>query len=470
MLKLLLLFIPILFLLMTLLNLRNSGNGHLTGRQKIKLFLVIILVTALSFALACGINYLTAGDSASASITLNYAEATSGLNPDNSRFNPSFVTSDEVLETAISRAGLPNVTAQDLKNSLSVQSTLGGMYYSAKEDYRIATQYYLVFQKTDETKHLDPVTVVNTVAEVYNEKFIGKYSDNYSVLTVDASALASLDYLDAVEHLDKEAERLYQYMLSCNSSNWGFVSSTGESFETIGKKISNFQDVQLEKLNSYILTNGLSRNANQYISRLEYENRLLNVNYQKNVSSYNIRLDTIDMYDEELARIVLVPTEDQSGEFYMSQTQIGVDYFADEADQYMGEFADIQLRSDTNQYKINCLSGETGDPQGYQVVEKLIAVLAKDLKALSAQACAIAQEFSQKKASTFITIEKGEITLMDRLNIRMALFYAVGCAVLVMLWGLSLGRNVKAEPAARKTKARRFKEVEEEEEEEEDEE
>ena len=451
MIKLVLLLVPLVFLLMTAVNFMNAGDGRLSRGDRLKTIvigiLVAVLVAGISFGLSMGTSYLTSFDSASAGIALNYPEASSGLNPDSSRFNPSSIISEEVLREVISRGGFSDVTVEDLKQSLSVSNAMDGVTYTTEDDYKIVSQYTVTFQKQKGMKSMDPYAVVNTVVEVFREKFSQKYSDNYSVLTIDADQFADIDYLDASLLMDKEAERLRQYMLSYASRYWGFVSSNGDSFDSVSQKISNFRDVQLEKLDSYILTNGLSRNADQYISRLEYDNSLLNVYYQKNVSSYNIRLDAIDKYDEELARVVLVPTEDQNGEFYMSQTQIGVDYFADQADQYLAEYAKIQRDSDENSYRITCFQDAKGGDQGYQTVEDMLTSLLDELNSLAEQASSIAQEFSRKKASTYVTLIRNEARLVDRLNLKQAAIYAAICAAFVALWAYSLGRSYAGKQA-----------------------
>ena len=451
MIKLVLLLVPLVFLLMTAVNFMNAGDGRLSRGDRLKTIvigiLVAVLVAGISFGLSMGTSYLTSFGSASAGIALNYPEASSGLNPDSSRFNPSSIISEEVLREVISRGGFSDVTVEDLKQSLSVSNAMDGVTYTTEDDYKIVSQYTVTFQKQKGMKNMDPYAVVNTVVEVFREKFSQKYSDNYSVLTIDADQFADIDYLDASLLMDKEAERLRQYMLSYASRYWGFVSSNGDSFDSVSQKISNFRDVQLEKLDSYILTNGLSRNADQYISRLEYDNSLLNVYYQKNVSSYNIRLDAIDKYDEELARVVLVPTEDQNGEFYMSQTQIGVDYFADQADQYLAEYAKIQRDSDENSYRITCFQDAKGGDQGYQTVEDMLTSLLDELNSLAEQASSIAQEFSRKKASTYVTLIRNEARLVDRLNLKQAAIYAAICAAFVALWAYSLGRSYAGKQA-----------------------
>ena len=66
--------------------------------------------------------------SASATITLNYAEASEGENANGTRFNMSEILSDEVITRAIEKGALKNVTSSQLVSSLSVGPTVPVSY------------------------------------------------------------------------------------------------------------------------------------------------------------------------------------------------------------------------------------------------------------------------------------------------------------------------------------------------------
>ena len=100
---------------------------------------------------------------------------------------------------------------------------------------------------------------------------------------------------------------------------------TGETFTSLEKKINSFRDVQIERYRAFVLENGLVRDRTQYISKLNYINRISNIYYMKHLTAYQVRLEAIDKYERDMASVVLVPTEDENREFYMSRTQIGVE-------------------------------------------------------------------------------------------------------------------------------------------------
>jgi hypothetical protein len=83
--------------------------------NKYRLFLCLLTLCCL-FGL---VHYFKSADSATASISFNYSEASLGLNPNKTRFNAYEIVSDEVMERAIRRVGLQDsLTASQLAECL----------------------------------------------------------------------------------------------------------------------------------------------------------------------------------------------------------------------------------------------------------------------------------------------------------------------------------------------------------------
>ena len=62
----------------------------------------LIVVCILLAALLCTAQYQDSSRVASAQMTLNYSEASQGLNPNRTRFTTTDLTSDEVLQSTVS--------------------------------------------------------------------------------------------------------------------------------------------------------------------------------------------------------------------------------------------------------------------------------------------------------------------------------------------------------------------------------
>ena len=145
--------------------------------NKYRLFLCLLTLCCL-FGL---VHYFKSADSATASISFNYSEASLGLNPNKTRFNAYEIVSDEVMERAIRRVGLQDsLTASQLAECLYLSPDGTG---SANGSEYISTNYYLSIN----TRKLNlgnrkPTDLLQSVCESYREIFLSNYCDNQSIL------------------------------------------------------------------------------------------------------------------------------------------------------------------------------------------------------------------------------------------------------------------------------------------------
>ena len=84
----------------------------------------LIVVCILLAALLCTAQYQDSSRVASAQMTLNYSEASQGLNPNRTRFTTTDLTSDEVLQSTLYNAGLEGqMTVEQLRKAITVEPT-----------------------------------------------------------------------------------------------------------------------------------------------------------------------------------------------------------------------------------------------------------------------------------------------------------------------------------------------------------
>lgn len=364
-------------------------------------FLAALIIAVLYFGFYVGFQYLNSRLSASTVISLNYKEASKGLNPNKTRFNTYDILSDEVLGEVLERGGYDGLTVEELRGFLSVTPLEAGETISS-ETYYVSTEYVLRYHAGLKEFRMDGKKVVDLVAQVYHEQFLEAYSRKTDVLDVDFSDVDEAEYLDKPRILDAKASEIRDYMSICRREYGSFRSSSGDSFGSVDERANSFKNVTLERLESYILANGMANNKGQYISRLNYENQIKNLSYMKHLAAYRVRLDAIDQYERDMASIVLVPTRDENGEFYMGRTKIGVDNFAIEAEMYMQTAAERQADIETNNYKISrLLEAETGDVAS---VERLVEAAKQELSDIAASARNLLAEYDESNSSTSLLI------------------------------------------------------------------
>lgn len=341
--------------------------------------------------------------SASAVVTLNYAEASRGLNANSTRYNMAEIICPEVLARAIHKGAFENVTVAQLQECLTVEPLIQGSSKD-KDDYHIATEFVVHYRATDKTRHLNAENVVRLVADSYKEFYIDTYADNFDVLTMSADVdFSDMDYLDIVAYLQKEAEKVENYMYGLADRNSSYLADSGESFNSIAAKVYQYSQVQLnENLRSYILYNGVSKNVGDYVGRLSYDNMLLQYDYQRARGSFDVRNQAVAMYAEEMTRIVLVPTWDSEGEYYMGRTKVGIDGLSVEAEQYSQQAAACLKQIEDNDTTISLMksAGTSGENEN---VNRLTSEMYRTIRSFASTAKAAGQGYSETRMNKCIS-------------------------------------------------------------------
>lgn len=340
---------------------------------------------------------------ASAEIALNYSLASQGLNPNGTRFNQTDILSTEVLEHAVEKGALEGITAQDLKNTLRVRPVVQGDS-SSEKTYFISTQFIVEYNANKKTADQDGEKLLTLVTQAYKEWFIRQYSANTSILNLDFTQVEDQDYLDICSFLEKTAESLGSYMSNMSSEEPAFHSSVnGETFQSVSAQAYEASDTLVENLEAYVLEEGVSKDAGRYISRLNVANEFMRFDAQKAAASNENTLEALSMYENDMARIVLVPTYDTNNQFYMSQTRIGVDDFAASADHYAGEKVSIHGKIADNSHVIQQFSGWRRSGTDKKA-ESLIAQIEQELTRIAQQADILVKEYNARQANQYMAV------------------------------------------------------------------
>lgn len=367
---------------------------------------------------------------ASAGISLNYSLASQGLNPNGSRFNQTDILSTEILERAIEKGALEDITAEDLKRTIQVRPTVQGSSLT-ESSYFISTQFSMRYNADKKTFSQDGEKLLTLVTQAYREWFVKEYSANTSMLKVDFTQAEAQDYLDTCSFLSQIAEAIGEYMLNMSSEEPAFRSSVnGETFQSLSSQAYEAAGTLVESLEAYVLEQGISKDAAQYISRLNVENVFKTFDAQKAAASNENTLEAISMYENDLARIVLVPTYDTNNQFYMSQTRIGVDDFAASADHYADEKVSIYGEIADNTHVIEQFSNRSRGDGTDQKAETLIKQIEQELTHIAGQAEELVKEYNARQANKYMTTVVSSVeSQAKQLVVRIAaltLLFAVG--------------------------------------------
>lgn len=384
-------------------------------------YLTILILVTCSTSL---VMYRQKACTAKMLVALNYEEATRGLYPNNTRFNISLIKSEDVLDRAIAKAGLEGqITALDMADHITaLASNVNGMQLpSGTTSYKIATTYTITYEKNDELgPRISARDMLGLIVEAYKEVFYEDYTYVEVGIAPDWSECEEQEYMEIGSFFEKECRMLRRFLNTNANENGTFRSArTGETFTSLRQKVDNFITIDLEKYDSYVLQSGLSKNRERYISKLEYENFLKNIDYQKFMAEYQNRLHTIEIYDSALTAVVLIPTLDTQNNFYMSRTKVAIDYQATAAESANANGNDTLAVIQKNEYAIRQMRSQTANtPSSIATAQNMIQDMKQKLETLIETTKILNKEYVRYKTKNYLTISFEERSLADELSLK----------------------------------------------------
>lgn len=334
----------------------------------------LIVVCILLAALLCTAQYQDSSRVASAQMTLNYSEASHGLNPNRTRFTTTDLTSDEVLQSTLYNAGLEGqMTVEQLRKAITVEPT-DVTNVSSSENY-ITTSCSISLQLEEPCQHLTAATLLRIFCGSYKDYFMEHYGENQSVFSCTMP-----DYFDTepylrLKSLTLRADQLDRYLTARVSENKSYQdATTGNTFLSLSKQIQNVINYEIPRIQAYILRGGLSADVSSLTAMLQYKLQIEQLDYQEQMAYYNSDNLGIGLYDESMSAIVMIPTLDENREFYMSRTKTALDTMASDADGALAEATSHQDVITTTQYVVQQMQ-TMSDPAGLTTVNAMLQEL-----------------------------------------------------------------------------------------------
>ena len=348
-------------------------------------------------------------------VSLNYSEASQALNSNGTRYNMAEIISDEVVEKAIKNGALKDVTVKQLKDCLVVYPCVQGGV-GDKAQYHISTEFAVEYHASKHTSHLDSENVIKLITSAYKEYYIEKYTDNFK-LDPEKPDFAQMEYMDIVSYLDKETQSVLNYLYGMAEKNNSFVTENGSTFNSIAGKVYQFKETQInQNLRSLVLQNGIVRDKNEYVDRLSYQNKNVDFDRRKNDASYKLCNEAIDMYSEEMTRVVLVPTWDMSGKYYMGRTKVGVDELSVLATNFSNYVASNEKEIMDNNLILDKISGSEQNAEISASADALIESIYTSIKGFEKEAINAGREYSRHKMNQCIAVSIYGVSIINELK------------------------------------------------------
>ncbi len=395
-----------------------------------KHFVPVLTVCILCPFIIMGINYRQSQNSASMTLSLNYEEATKGLTPNGIKFNMFEISSEEIMKSALSLAGISEITPKELSDCVTVAMDSTETFSETDEStYYIATTFNIKYKqpKAITKAHISAESMLGLIGKAYKDYFNNMYADKGIALEVDLSTDEDMEYMEVYDLYVLQATQIRDYLNQRSNENSTFISpSTGETFLSVKQKMEDYINVSLSKCRAYILENGIAKNRERYVSKLEHLNSLIEVSHSKRTAAYAIRNGIIKEYDGSMISTVLVPTEDLDMKYYMSKTQTGIDYLAVDANNDGTSASAFQKKISTNNSIINHMTSVGyNSPQQIEKIENMLTSLKKDLTDIAEIAKKTDNDYIVNESNNYLIQRVNEKGFIEKADIKSTLFFTI---------------------------------------------
>lgn len=419
----------------------NNPSGysalHLI-KQNILIYLLISIFVFMVFCIrACDENL----ERATAHLTYTYLEANRGLNPNGTRFSIDEIKSDDILGAVLEKTGLSDsMSTRDLAEMISISAL-------NTSSNAVSVKYSITYMNDDVIENIPPESMLSVILAVYKQYFENQYVLDLSSLKPDLGDTKDMEYLDisalALAKLDA-----INHFAKARYERYGTYSSpkTGNSYVSISKRCDDFKSMQLERFNSYIQQTKIYRNSTAYSERLSYEIFLKNQKYQYTLSQYNTRVKAMDIYDESIAAIVMVPTFKEGSGYYMSRTDIGIDTLTKQAESFSSTAQKQALVIDTRKVLMDSVSSfkpASNRTANMEKAEQMLNGMQRELTLIYDDLAALEDEFQKDNQPELFIIHRRSLSIMQGWGVKDAFIYGAGVffALCLFTWLASRRRK-----------------------------
>ena len=432
-------FIGLMFLIAAVKIYLRSKNVNRTEffqifktAKYLDLWVVIICVASIGFY---GVfHHLNLRQSVHSIVSLNYSEASQAQNSNGTRYNMAEIISDEVVKRAIKKGAFDDVTVKELKDCLVVYPCVQGNI-DDESQYHISTEFAVEYHASKHTDHLDAENVIKIVTSAYKEYYIEKYTDNFRLETQKPD-FAAMEYMDIVSYFEKESGAILNYLYGMAEKNPSFVTKNNSTFNSIAGKVYQFRETQInQNLRSLILRHGIAKNRYDYIERLSFQNKNVDFDRQKNLASFDLCNQAIDMYSEEMISVVLVPTWDQTGKYYMGRTKVGVDELSVKATEFSSYVSNNEKEIMDNNLIIGKMNVAGDNIYAYQSADQLVESIYSSIRGFEKEAINAGREYSNYRMNQCIAVSIYGVSLMGEL--KDLLIFSLAAYISLMLYVIS---------------------------------
>ena len=268
-----------------------------------KYFLLWVISAVVIFVLTFGYATLTTQirkPMLNALISFSYAGIEKGTDPNGRKFDVNTIKNPSIIESALTELNLGLENLELVREGISIKGIVpsdaidrittyqsayevSGNINAAKEMLDVTyypTQFKVYFDYNNTEFDSDVATnILNTILTKYQDYFYEEYGYNESLGTaVSAISYESYDYSEAIDVFNNNLTTLRKYVKQlANEDSTRFRSAaTGYTFDDLYQAIITIQDIDLDKVSSYITVNNLTKDKEAALAYYDYRMNTLN--------------------------------------------------------------------------------------------------------------------------------------------------------------------------------------------------
>lgn len=405
---------------------------------------IVAAMLIVSIALS-GVHYLKSGDVAIANVSLNYSEASSGLNPNGTRFNSYEIYSTEVLDNAIELAGLQGtIDAQSLTARVNVSPVDTGN--SSGDDNYITTTYSISLDTSElDIKNRSTSSLLENICSAYKSYFLESYGDDQTILKLKLELSEDCEPYLRLNDIKLRADQIERYLAARMKQSRAFIDEeTGESFDGFEKRLMNIQSYDIPNATAYIIERGVASSPDTLVEILAYKNKIEAISADKQMAYYEADNGGIMMYEKLMSSIVMIPTMDEQEQYYMSRTKTAMDNLARNADSELAEATSYKKEIVNTSYVIERMQTLRSQGAELEFARELINKLELGLNELSQELLSFDKSYIEYKAQNYITFNYYEQSFLQRIDLKKTISeVAALCCVLALIIYAKTARKEK---------------------------
>ena len=399
-------------------------------------FRVISGVIALTLLL-CLLHYYTNINDASATMSLNYSEASSGLNPNSTRFNISELVSQKVMSRVIEAAGIEDeVSWEDMAACVSTKAVDKG----SKSGSYISTSYQIYYDQSKLGKkpsHMPSAEdMIKLITSTYKSYFLENYGDNKAILNYQPLVNSDGEPYISMGSLQVKLDQISRYINMRMKESKNFTDEdTGLNFIALMKDIDNLNNYDIDSIYSFILESGVSKDRETLVNLETYKNKIDKLSYDKFMQYYTSDNNGIKLYDKAMSAVVMIPSVDVLNEYYMSRTKTATDEMATNADAELKEATGYKKIISNTEYLIAQMQkGNSSPGKNLRTAVEMIVELSNSINRIADDLKLLDVAYIKHKTQNYLVFNYNEKSFTQKISLKVialevaaavVLFYAI---------------------------------------------